>query len=197
MEPVHVEHFRVGNNNSSPHPTENSAASDSCSEVLSPLTASPPSDSSLPLNLRPDSSLAVAPPIHPDPSPPTTPDRRESDADPTRPPTASPQSHTEKNWLPRFEPPQLNPLFQGLERPSFSRIAILTALSLITYPAFYILTLVAQDKSLFVVRSIVSVWCWGIGFALGYVLLKIGAQHLEAASKFMFVEYRDYLRLLH
>ena len=79
--------------------------------------------------------------------------------------------------------PQAKPPFREFERPSFSRIAILTALCLVTYPAFYILTLVAKDKSLFIVRLIVSVWCSGVGFALGYILLKIGAQHIEAASE--------------
>jgi len=85
-------------------------------------------------------------------------------------------------------------LFQGFEKPSFFRIAILTALCLITYPAFYILTLAAKDKSLFTVRIIVSLWCSGVGFALGYLLLKIGAQHLEAASEFTLVECPDFLR---
>ena len=75
------------------------------------------------------------------------------------------------------------PLLQGFERPSFPRIAILTVLCLSAYPAFYVLTLVARDKSLFLVRLIVSVWCSGVGFALGYFLIRIGVQHLEAASK--------------
>jgi hypothetical protein len=80
-------------------------------------------------------------------------------------------------------PRSLKPLFRGFERPSVARIAILTVLCLITYPAFYILTLVAKDKSLFIVRLIVAMWCSGIGFSLGYVLLRIGIQHLEAASE--------------
>jgi len=80
--------------------------------------------------------------------------------------------------------PQPEPLFRGFERPSFSRIAILTALCLTAYPAFYALTFAAKDRTLFAVRTIVSVWCSGIGFALGYLLLAIGAQHLEAASEF-------------
>ena len=85
-------------------------------------------------------------------------------------------------------------LFRGFEKPSFFRIATLTALSLITYPAFYILTLVAKDKSLFVVRVIVAMWCSGVGFALGYILLRIGVQHLEAASEFTFIWYRGLLK---
>jgi len=85
-------------------------------------------------------------------------------------------------------------LFRGFEKPSFFRIAILTALCLLTYPAFYILTLVAKDKSLFTVRIIVSLWCSGVGFTLGYVLLKTGAQHLEAASEFTLVGCPDFLR---
>ena len=95
----------------------------------------------------------------------------------------------------RFEPPRPKPLIRGFERPRFSRIAILTVLCLITYPVIHILTLVAKDKSLFIVRAIVSVWCSGVGFALGYILLKIGAQHLEAASKFRLVGYWDFLKL--
>ena len=85
-------------------------------------------------------------------------------------------------------------LFRGFEKPSFFRIATLTALSLITYPAFYILTLVAKDKSLFIVRVIVSLWCSGVGFTLGYILLKTGAQHLEAASEFTLVGCSDFLK---
>ena len=84
----------------------------------------------------------------------------------------------------RFEPPRSKPLFRGFERPSFSRIVILAILCPTAYPAFYLLTLVAKDKSLFVVRFMVSTWCSAIGFVLGYILLKIGAQHLEAASEF-------------
>jgi len=85
------------------------------------------------------------------------------------------------------ERPRSKPLIRGFERPSFSRIAILTVLCLITYPVFCILELVAKDRSLFVVRAIVSVWCSGVGFALGYILLKIGARHLEAASEFTLI----------
>jgi len=90
--------------------------------------------------------------------------------------------------------PRPKPLFRGFERPSFSRIAILTVLCLTTYPAFYVLTLVAKDKSLFVVRVIVSAWCSGVGFALGYILLQSAAQHLEAASEFTLVGYRAFSR---
>jgi len=89
----------------------------------------------------------------------------------------------------RFEPPRSKPLFRGFETPSFSRIAILTILCLITYPASRILKLVASDRSLFAVRSIVAVWCSAFGIALGYVLLKIGARHIEAASEFTPIGY--------
>ena len=127
-------------------------------------------------------------------------------ADPARPSTENFQ-YSDKSRLsglqslrlkltdPRFEPPRLKPLFRGFERPSFSRIAILTTLCLTAYPAFYVLPFVAKDRSLFVVRAIVAVWCSGIGFALGYILLKIGARHLEAASGFTLVGYQDFLRL--
>jgi len=112
-----------------------------------------------------------------------TPNRTEFDVEyPARP---SP-SLLEKTQFPRPELPRSKPLFRirGFERPSFSRIAILTVLCLAAYPAFYLLTFVAKDKSLFIVRLVVSAWCSAVGFALGYILLKIGAQHLEAGSEF-------------
>lgn len=84
-----------------------------------------------------------------------------------------------------YELPRSKPLFRGFERPSFTHIVVLTGLCLIAYPALYILTLVAKDKSLFTVRLIVAMWCSGVGFALGYVLMRIGMQHLEAASEFL------------
>jgi len=101
------------------------------------------------------------------------------------PPTTNSQ-HTEKP-SPRSKP------FRGFERPSFTRIAILTLACAITFPAFYILTFVAKDRSLFIVRLLVAVWCFSIGLALEYTLLKIGARHLEAASEFTPVGYRDIL----
>jgi len=122
---------------------------------------------------------------------PSTPSRRESNAEDPTSPSPSPSTldpqHTNQS-LPRSKP-----LFRGFESPSLSRVAILAVLCFITYPAFYILALVAKDKSLFTVRLAVSVWCSAVGFALGYILLKIGGQHLEAASEFILVGCRDFL----
>ena len=109
--------------------------------------------------------------------------------------TSEPPSTISRSQFADKLPPQPKSLFRRFERPSFSRIAILTVLCLITYPAFYALTLLAKDKSLFVVRLIVSAWCSGIGFALGYILLAIGAQHLEAASESIPVWYWDSLTI--
>jgi len=114
---------------------------------------------------------------------------------PSPPPSTMNPQYTEKSWFSRFRPPRSKPLFRGFERPSFSRIAILTVLCLTAYPAFYSLTFVAKDRTLYIVRLIVSVWCSVIGFALGYIPLTIGAQHLEAASEFTLVWYRDFLSL--
>jgi len=140
----------------------------------------------------------AAPLIHADPSL-STPNGRELDTEFTAWPSMSSSAtnfqHAEKSRLLRFEPPRSKPLFRGFERPSFSRIAILTVLCPTTYPAFYLLTLVARDKSLFIVRILVSAWCSAIGFALGYILLRIGAQHIEAASEFGLVRHRDPLKL--
>ena len=94
----------------------------------------------------------------------------------------------------RYDPPRSKPLFRGYERPSLAHIAILTVLCLATYPAFYVLTLVAKDKPLFTVRLIVAMWCSAVGTALGYILLRIGVQHLEAASKFIPVRHCNFLR---
>jgi len=126
---------------------------------------------------------------------PLTPNKRELNVEyptsPSLPPSTTNSQHAAKDWFSRLKPPRSKPLFRGFERPSFAHITILTVLCLITYPAFYILTLVAKDKSLFVVRLLVSTWCSGVGFALGYILLKIGAQHIEAASEFTPVGCRD------
>jgi len=130
---------------------------------------------------------------------PPTPNGREFDAEHPARPSLPPSTtnfqygnfqHDDKSR------PRPKPLFRGFERPSFARIAIFTVLCIVTYPAFFLLTFVAKDKSLFVVRVIVSIWCSGVGFALAYILLRIGAQHLEAASKFTLpVKDRDFLRL--
>ena len=120
-----------------------------------------------------------------------TPSEGESDAKytPSLPPSTTNFQYAKKSRFPRLKAPQLGPLFRGFERPNFSRIVVLTLLCLITYPVFHILTLVAKDKSLFVVRLIVSAWCSGAGFALGYILLAIAAQHHEAASEFTLIWY--------
>jgi len=127
---------------------------------------------------------------------PLTPNRRELDAEypalPSLLPFTTNSQHADKDrFSSRPKPQRSKPLSKGFEKPSFSHIAILTVLCLITYPAFYILTLVAKDKSLFVVRLIVSLWCSGVGLALGYILLRIGAQHIEAASEFTPIGCRD------
>jgi len=166
----------VRDNSSSPHPTENLAA---------PLIQAEPSI--------------------------LTPNRREFDVEypawPSPPSSTANFQYSDRSRISslrslrprladlRFEPPRSKPLFRGFERPSFSRIVILTVLCLITYPAFYVLTFVAKDRSLFIVRLVVSLWCSGVGFALGYILLTIGAQHLEAASESISVGYPGFLRL--
>jgi len=147
-------------------------------------------DSSSP---HPSTEYQVVPLIEGNPSL-LTPNRREFDAKYPAWPSSSPSTmsfhHSDKSW---FSRPTLQrsakPVVRGFETPSFSRIAIFTVLCIIAYPAFYVLTLVARDKSLSIVRLIVSAWCSLVGFALGYVLLKIGAQHLEAASESMLVRY--------
>jgi hypothetical protein len=111
-----------------------------------------------------------------------TPNRRESSAEDTSPDFSSQLLYPRLAGL-SSDPLRSKPLFRGFERPNFTRIAILAALCFITYPAFYILTLVARGRSLFIVRLIVAMWCSGVGFGLGYLLLKIGVQHLEAASE--------------
>jgi len=151
----------------------------------------------------------AAPLIQVDPSLPT-PNERELDpeclAPPSTPPSAANFQYSDKSRFSSlrslhskladlsFKPQRPKPLFRGFERPIFSRIAILTVLCLLTYPVFCILKLVAKDKSLFAVRAIVSVWCSGVGLTLGYILLKIGARHLEAASEFTLIGFQTFLR---
>ena len=123
-------------------------------------------------------------PAWPSPSPSTT--TFQSD---DKPPFSSRQLFHPRLANLRFEPPRSKPLFRGFERPSFSQIAILIVLCIFAYPALYILTLVAKDKSLFIVRLNVAMWCSGVGFALGYILVRIGVKHLEATSEFAPVGY--------
>ena len=127
-----------------------------------------------------------------------TPNRRDSGAEYppwySLPPSTTDFQYADKSWFSRFKPPQLKPLFQGFEGPSFSHIVVLTVLCLITYPLFDILTFVTKDRSLFVVRLIVSLWSSVAGFAFGCILLAIATQHLEAASEFVLVEHRAFLR---
>jgi len=134
----------------------------------------------------------VAPLIEGEPSL-LTPNRKEFDTEHPAWPSSTPPTtsfhHSDKSWFSRPKLSRSKPLVRGFEIPSFSRIAIFTVLCIIAYPAFYILTLVARDKSLSIVRLIVSAWCSVVGFAIGYVLLKIGAQHLEAASEITLVGY--------
>jgi len=126
-----------------------------------------------------------------------TPNRKESDPEypawPSLPPPTTESKYADESQSLGHETSRLKPLFRGFERPSFSRIAILVVLCFITYPAFYILKLVARDKPLFVVRLLVSTWCSVVGFCLGYLLLSIGAQHLEATSEFTLVGSQDFL----
>jgi len=137
----------------------------------------------------------AAPLIQPDPSLLTPNGNDEYETLPSPPPSATNSQHANRPWFLRLKPRRPKPLFRGFEAPRFPYIAILTVLCLITYPAFHLLTLVARDESLFVVRIIVSLWCSAIGFALGYILLKIGARHLEAASEFTLAGRQGFLRL--
>ena len=176
LELYSMDQVRMGDDDSGSHPTESSAT---------PLIQAEPS-----LLTSTGSESNAEDPAWPSP-PPSTGDFHYTD----KSWFSSPQSLHPKLTDLRFGLPRSKPLFTGFEKPSFSRIAILTVLCLIAYPVFYTVTLVAKDKSLFVVRLIVNVWCSGGGLALGYVLLKIGARHLEAASEYTFVGYRDILSL--
>ena len=117
-----------------------------------------------------------------------TPNRREFDAEypawPSLPQSTTSSQYSDNPWISRPKLQRSKSLVRGFEGPSYSRIAILVVLCLIAYPAFHILTLVAKDRSLSIVRLIVSLWCSGVGFVLGYFIVKIGAQHLEAASEY-------------
>jgi len=134
------------------------------------------------------------------------PSQNGEESDPKRP-TLPSAANTRKSWrstatapslnreLPNLESnsPQPKPPSRGFEKPSILNILILTGLCLATYPVFRLLTVVAKNKSLSVVRAIVAAWCWGAGFAFGWILLRIGAKHLEAASEFALVGYRSFL----
>ena len=172
-----MEHVHARDNNSSPRPTDNSPT--------------PPIHEGPSLLISNGRQFDAEHPPPPSPSPSTT---SSQNAEKSR--ISILQSFLRKFVDLRLKPPLSESLFRGFERPSLSRIAILTALCLTSYPAFYLLTIVAKDRSLFVVRAVVSVWCSVVGFALGYIILAIGARHLESASEFVPVGCRDFLSVI-
>jgi len=81
------------------------------------------------------------------------------------------------------------PPFRTFERQRFSHIGILTILCLISYPAFYALTFVAKDRSLFIVRLINR-----LHLVFGD-RLRPWLYSSHDRSEFTWVWYRDPLRL--
>jgi len=73
-------------------------------------------------------------------------------------------------------------------------ITIVTDFNTIVPDGYFYGAACETARTLFIVLLIVFSWCSRIGFALGYILLAIGAQHVGAASELTLVGYRDFLR---
>lgn len=77
-------------------------------------------------------------------------------------------------------------LFKGFERPHWGKIVMHFLACIASYPAMYLLTLVARERSLFIARVLVAVWCSVFGFCLAFSLVEFATKHLEAASELMY-----------
>lgn len=133
-----------------------------------------------------------ATPLYPSVAPEFSPNRRQSD------------SYTGKQWTPsspsygvetkrrgsalpiRLPIPKTSarPIFKGFERPDLRQLSLHVFVCFVSYPVMYLVTLVAKDRSLFLVRVLVAVWCALVGFCLAFSLVTFATKYLEAASEF-------------
>lgn len=76
----------------------------------------------------------------------------------------------------------LHPIEENFESPEWHKITIHVMLCLLAYPFLFMTVKIAQHRSLFWSRLIVSVGCGIVGFALGLSLLSLGRPFFEAAT---------------
>lgn len=79
----------------------------------------------------------------------------------------------------------LHDVEKNFEAPEWHKIIIHVILCLIAYPFLFLSVKIAQNKTLFWSRLIVSVGCGVVGFLLGLSLLSLGRPFLEAASAYL------------
>ncbi|PBK73185.1 hypothetical protein ARMSODRAFT_881019 [Armillaria solidipes] len=101
-------------------------------------------------------------------------------------PYASPDDPLLKEPSPDASPisghQDLHGVEKNFEAPEWHKIIIHVILCLIAYPFLFLSVKIAQNRTLFWSRLIVSVGCGVIGFALGLSLLSLGRPFLEAAT---------------
>ncbi|KAK0231351.1 hypothetical protein IW262DRAFT_1262876 [Armillaria fumosa] len=76
----------------------------------------------------------------------------------------------------------LHPIEENFEPPEWYKMIIHVMLCLLAYPFLFASVRIAQNRTLFWSRLIVSVGCGIIGFALGLSLLSLGRPFFEAAT---------------
>lgn len=84
--------------------------------------------------------------------------------------------------LPKFDGPQPKTIFKGFERPDLKQLALHILICFASYPVMYLVTLIAKDRSLFIVRAVVAIGSAGVGFCLAFSLVAFATKYLEAAS---------------
>lgn len=131
--------------------------------------------------------------LYPSVTPQFSPNRRKSDSYPECwLPSSPPYALTDKRkasilpirlTIPKFDSPKPRTIVKGFERPDLRQLALHVLVCLVSYPAMYLVTLVANERSLFLVRILVAVWSALVGFCLALSLAAFATKHLEAASK--------------
>ena len=81
------------------------------------------------------------------------------------------------------------PLVSGFEIPYWKDTLLHSALCLVSYPILLAVTIFAHNKTIFWARFIVSAGCGLVGLGIGYSLLTLAKNHLEAASKFFRIRH--------
>lgn len=141
----------------------------------------------------PPSSTNSATLLYPSVTPQFSPNRRQSDSYPDHwLPSSPPYALTGKRKasilpirirIPKFDAPKPRPIIKGFERPRFTQLFLHVSVCLGSYPVMCFITVVAKDRSLFLVRILVAVWSALVGFCLAFSLVAFATKYLEAASK--------------
>lgn len=80
-------------------------------------------------------------------------------------------------------PPNTSLPKANFEKPDWKQLVLHVFMCLASYPVMYAVTLIAKDRTLFLVRVVVSVGSAMVGFCLAFSLAASATKYLEAASE--------------